>query len=50
MPGNVVDVTAIALPLGTYDDGMPRSLQLWGPPGSEEIVLDAGEAISSARV
>lgn len=45
MPGNVVDATAIALPFGRFPNGLPRSLQLWGPPGSEEILVDLAERL-----
>ena len=37
--GNLVDATAIAIPFGRFKSGMPRSLQIMGPPGSEEAVL-----------
>lgn len=49
MPGNVADATALALPYGRFPDGLPRSLQVMGPPGSEELVLDAASRILSAR-
>jgi Asp-tRNA(Asn)/Glu-tRNA(Gln) amidotransferase A subunit family amidase len=38
--GNVTDATALALPFGRFPNGMPRSLQILGPPGSEDAVLD----------
>ena len=38
--GNLTDATAIALPFGRFENGLPRSLQVLGPPGSEEAVLD----------
>ncbi len=37
--GNLIDATAAAIPFGTFEDGLPRSLQILGPPGSEESVL-----------
>lgn len=37
--GNLVDATAIAVPFGVFPDGMPRSAQVMGPPGSETAVL-----------
>jgi Asp-tRNA(Asn)/Glu-tRNA(Gln) amidotransferase A subunit family amidase len=41
MLGNVTDATAIAVPFGRFDDsGLPRSLQILGPPGSEDAVLE----------
>jgi amidase len=39
--GNLVDATAISIPFGTFDaTGLPRGLQILGPPGSEASVLD----------
>ena len=38
--GNLTDATAVALPFGRYASGLPRSIQVMGPPGSEEAVLD----------
>ena len=38
--GNLTDATAVALPFGKYASGLPRSIQVMGPPGSEEAVLD----------
>jgi aspartyl-tRNA(Asn)/glutamyl-tRNA(Gln) amidotransferase subunit A len=51
MPGNLEDVTGLALPFGTFEGGLPRSLQIWGPPGSEDVVIDVGERFleSAAR-
>ena len=52
--GNLVDATGLALPFGAFaarrrrfsrggdDPAMPRSLQIMGPPGSEEAVYDLG--------
>jgi Asp-tRNA(Asn)/Glu-tRNA(Gln) amidotransferase A subunit family amidase len=37
--GNITDATSIAIPFGRFRSGMPRSLQVLGPPGSEEAVL-----------
>jgi Asp-tRNA(Asn)/Glu-tRNA(Gln) amidotransferase A subunit family amidase len=48
MPGNVVDATGLALPLGRFDDGLPRSMQLMGPPGSEEILIAVAEKLVPA--
>ena len=46
---NLTDATAIAIPLGRFDreGGLPRSLQILGPPGSEDAVLDLAERIES---
>jgi Asp-tRNA(Asn)/Glu-tRNA(Gln) amidotransferase A subunit family amidase len=39
--GNLVDSTSISVPFGFFDDtGLPRGLQILGPPGSEQAVLD----------
>jgi Asp-tRNA(Asn)/Glu-tRNA(Gln) amidotransferase A subunit family amidase len=46
MPGNLCDATGLAIPWGTFDDGMPRSMQLLGPPGSEQVLLDAAERLA----
>lgn len=49
--GNLTDATAIALPFGRFDRrgaGMPRSLQILGPPGSEDAVLDLAARLESA--
>jgi Asp-tRNA(Asn)/Glu-tRNA(Gln) amidotransferase A subunit family amidase len=41
MLGNLVDATAIAVPFGRFEGtSLPRSLQVLGPPGSEDAVLD----------
>lgn len=48
MIGNVCDATMLAIPFGRFADGLPRSIQLWGPPGSEHALLDAAEKIESA--
>lgn len=43
--GNLLDATCIAVPFGHFDNGMPRSLQILGPPGSEAAVLALAEQI-----
>jgi amidase len=48
MPGNLADATALALPFGRFPDGLPRSIQVMGPPGSEDVVIDTGERIAGA--
>jgi Asp-tRNA(Asn)/Glu-tRNA(Gln) amidotransferase A subunit family amidase len=41
MLGNLIDATSIAVPFGRFDDtSLPRSLQILGPPGSENAVMD----------
>jgi len=51
--GNMVDATGLALPFGQYrvrgTVAMPRSLQILGPPGSEDAVLALAERLE-ARV
>jgi aspartyl-tRNA(Asn)/glutamyl-tRNA(Gln) amidotransferase subunit A len=45
--GNLVDSTAVSIPFGWFDDtGLPRGLQILGPPGSEKAVLDLAERLS----
>jgi amidase len=43
--GNLTDATACALPFGKFLTGLPRSIQVLGPPGSEEDVLDLAETL-----
>jgi Asp-tRNA(Asn)/Glu-tRNA(Gln) amidotransferase A subunit family amidase len=43
--GNLTDATAVALPFGRYENGLPRSIQVVGPPGSEEAVLDLAQKL-----
>ncbi len=45
VPGNLSDATALSIPLGTFAGGMPRALQLMGPPGSEEALLDIADRL-----
>ncbi len=51
--GNMVDATGLALPFGQYcvrgSVAMPRSLQILGPPGSEDAVLALAERLETAR-
>jgi len=42
MPGNIADATCLALPFGRFGH-LPRGIQLMGPPGSEEILLDVAD-------
>jgi Asp-tRNA(Asn)/Glu-tRNA(Gln) amidotransferase A subunit family amidase len=49
MPGNVADATALAIPFGSFAGGLPRALQLMGPPGSEEALLDAADRLIASR-
>jgi Asp-tRNA(Asn)/Glu-tRNA(Gln) amidotransferase A subunit family amidase len=50
VPGNLTDATSLALPFGYFSDGLPRSLQIMGPPGSEQAVLAAGEIITKLQL
>lgn len=46
MLGNLTDATAIAVPAGRFaGTGLPRSLQVLGPPGSEDAVLSLAERL-----
>lgn len=47
--GNIADATGLALPFGRFDCGMPRSLQLMGPPGSELALLELADALLAGR-
>jgi aspartyl-tRNA(Asn)/glutamyl-tRNA(Gln) amidotransferase subunit A len=47
--GNLIDATALALPFGRFADGLPRSLQILGPPGSEDAVMDLAERLEATR-
>ncbi len=46
---NLVDATALTLPWGTFPGGLPRGLQLVGPPGSERALLDLATRLESTR-
>jgi len=49
MLGNLVDATAIAVPFGRFaGTTLPRSLQVLGPPGSEESVLALAERLTAS--
>jgi Asp-tRNA(Asn)/Glu-tRNA(Gln) amidotransferase A subunit family amidase len=43
--GNLVDATALSVPFGSFDDGLPRGLQLLGPAGSELRLLELAERV-----
>jgi Asp-tRNA(Asn)/Glu-tRNA(Gln) amidotransferase A subunit family amidase len=43
--GNLVDATAAVVPFGKFEGGLPRSLQIMGPPGSEDAVLALAERL-----
>lgn len=51
--GNLVDATGLAIPFGVFagssrEPAMPRSLQILGPPGSEDAVLELGARLEAA--
>lgn len=48
--GNLLDATAIALPMGTFPGTpLPRSLQILGPTGAERAVLSLAERLEAAQ-
>ncbi len=49
--GNLTDSTSISVPFGTFDEtGLPRGLQVLGPPGSEQAVMDLAERLTRGEV
>jgi aspartyl-tRNA(Asn)/glutamyl-tRNA(Gln) amidotransferase subunit A len=55
-PGNMADATGLSIPFGTFSpdvtgakDRLPRSLQLLGPPGSEQVLLDIADRLIASR-
>jgi aspartyl-tRNA(Asn)/glutamyl-tRNA(Gln) amidotransferase subunit A len=47
-PFNALGWPALALPAGPAEDGLPASLQLVGRPGTDALVLAAGEALEAS--
>ena len=47
IPFNALGWPTLALPCGPAEDGLPASLQIAGPPGSDALVLAAGELAES---
>ena len=45
IPFNALGWPALALPCGPAEDGLPASLQIAGRPGSDALVLAAGELV-----
>ncbi|MEO8797900.1 MAG: amidase [Polyangiaceae bacterium] len=45
--GNLTDSTSVAVPFGKFSNGLPRSIQVLGPPGSENAVLDLAERLEA---
>ena len=46
---NLAGVPAISVPVGRSGEGLPIALQLLGPWGSDELLLDAAEALEGAN-
>lgn len=49
VPGNLADATALTLPWGHFNDGLPRAIQLVGPPGSEFDLIELGGKLLETR-
>ncbi len=48
--GNLADATGLSIPFGTFaGTRLPRSIQVLGPPGSEDALLELGARIVAAR-
>ena len=47
-PVNLAGLPALALPVPAPGSGLPASLQLIGPPGSEELILATGAVLEAA--
>jgi Asp-tRNA(Asn)/Glu-tRNA(Gln) amidotransferase A subunit family amidase len=45
LPFNALGWPTLALPCGPAEDGLPASLQIAGPPGSDALVLAVGELV-----
>jgi amidase len=48
MPANLAALPALALPVPGGSDGLPASLQLIGPPDSEQLLIALGRVIEAA--
>ncbi len=48
LPINALGWPALALPVGSAEEGLPASIQLVGRPGDDGLVLAAGAALESA--
>lgn len=46
--GNISDTTGLSIPWGTFD-GMPRSIQIMGPPGCERVLLEVADRLITSR-
>jgi aspartyl-tRNA(Asn)/glutamyl-tRNA(Gln) amidotransferase subunit A len=47
-PFNALGWPALALPCGQAEDGLPASVQLVGPPGTDPFILGVGKALERA--
>ncbi len=46
--GNLTDSTSVSVPFGFFGEtGLPRGLQILGPPGSEQAVLDLAAKLAT---
>lgn len=51
-PGNIADSTSLAVPFGHFNvrgRKLPRSLQIMGPPGSEQLILNVADRLIQSR-
>jgi aspartyl-tRNA(Asn)/glutamyl-tRNA(Gln) amidotransferase subunit A len=48
IPFNALGWPTLALPCGLAEEGLPASLQIAGPPGSDALVLAAGQVLEKA--
>jgi len=44
--GNLLDATALSVPFGTFEGGLPRGLQLMGPAGSEGRLIEIARPLA----
>jgi amidase len=47
---NVLGAPAVAVPAGVSDEGLPRSVQLIGPPGQDHRVISVAAQVESNRI
>ncbi len=48
--GNLADTTGLSIPFGTFEGtDLPRAIQLMGPPGSEDVLLDLADRVIASR-
>jgi aspartyl-tRNA(Asn)/glutamyl-tRNA(Gln) amidotransferase subunit A len=50
MPFNITGLPAMSLPCGLDEAGLPVGVQFAGPPGSEALLLAAGEAFEQTAI